>query len=101
MDNLTQYLQLGAVAILFLISIREFFAYLKVRKTPNGTDKDILRELQLLNENHLNAICKEINEGNSEIVKAIEQMNTDLGDKLDNINSGISRLLGRSDTKGR
>lgn len=99
MDNLTQYLQLGAVAILFLVSIREFFAYLRVRKAPNGTDKDILKELQLLNENHLNSICKEINEGNSDIVTAIKQMNNDLGDKLDNINSGISRLLGRSDFK--
>ena len=93
----SEYLQLGAVAIIFLFCIKEFFTYLKVRKNPNGTSREILKELQLMNENHLNSICKEMNKGNTEIVNAIQQMNKDLGDKLDNINSGIARLLGRSD----
>ena len=90
-------LQLGAIGIVCIVLIREVFGFLKNKK--NGTSKEILKEIQLMNENHLNSICKEMNEGNNEIVKTIKELNQNLGDKLDNINTGISRLLGRSDQK--
>lgn len=95
----TETLQLGTVAILFLLFIKEFFAYLKSKKSPNGTDKELLKQVTLMNENHLNSICKEIKDGNQNVVNAITIMNRELGDKIDLVGSGISRLIGRGDTK--
>jgi hypothetical protein len=69
------FIQLGAVAVLFLIAIREFFTYLKAKKNGNGEGKvmseAILTELQRMNNNHLHALQETIEEGNREIVKAI------------------------------
>ena len=42
-------LQLGAVAIIFLFAIKEFFVFLKNRNFKNN-DKDFIKELK---ENHL------------------------------------------------
>lgn len=41
------YLQIGAVAIIFLFAIKEFFAWLKVRRNGNGNDA--LEALNLMN----------------------------------------------------
>lgn len=67
------FIQLGAVAVLFLIAIREFFAYLKTRKSDNGValNEAIFGELQRMNNNHLRTLQEAIEEGNREIVKAI------------------------------
>lgn len=92
-------LQLGAIGIICVVLIREVFAFLKARKNGNGFTKDILKQVQLMNENHLNSICEEIKLGNENIVNAINTMNRELGDKMDNVNAGIARLLGRSDLK--
>jgi hypothetical protein len=94
-----EILQLTAIGIIFVFAIKEFFAYLRVKKSPNGTSKDILKELQLINENHLNDITKRIDVGNQNVVNAINTMNKDLGDKLNNVNAGIVRLIGRGDLK--
>ena len=82
---------LGPIGIIFIFAIKEFFSWLKSRK--NGTSKtseDILKELQLMNTNHLNSICKTIDDGNDRIVEAVNSMEKNLGAKLD-------RLIGRSD----
>ena len=89
-----EILQLGAVAIIFLFAIKEFFSWQKSRK--NGSSS-ILRELQLMNSNHLTSICKVIGSGDKEIVKAITDMRETLGDKIDDTNGKLERLLGRLD----
>jgi len=69
-------LQLGAVAVIFLFAVKEFFSYLKSRKegnvTPNNVImEDMLKELRDMNENHLRSLKDVINDGNVRIVKAI------------------------------
>lgn len=84
MEELTpEMLQLGMVGILFFLAIREFFAYLRNKKNKDGAD------------------C-----GNKEIVQAINNMEKslgtkleNLGDKIDKVDSGIARLIGRSDKR--
>ena len=51
-----QYLQLGAVAIIFALAIREFFSYLKSRKNGNG----LSQQIKLVGENHLEHIQQAI-----------------------------------------
>lgn len=59
------YLQLGAVAFIFLFAIREFFAYLRTRKNGNGNfNEKIYNEIHLMNNNHLTDIVKAIEVGN-------------------------------------
>ena len=80
-----EILQLGAVAILFLFAIREFFNWLKNRK-ENG----VLQELKSINTNHLNAIQQAVQEGNDRVVKAISDMNADLKEILGRIDGRLS-----------
>jgi len=70
-----ELLQIGTVAILFLIFIREFFSFLKGRK-PNGKEieKDILTQLQLSNTNHLVHIQESIEKLNCTIRDGNEKM---------------------------
>jgi len=52
-----ELLQLGALAFIFLIAIREFFAWLKSRNNGNGNVKRIIGEvLEHSSENHLHEI---------------------------------------------
>ncbi len=82
-----QILQLGAVAVLFAIAIREFFAYLKAKKNGEAdkTNRELLSELKLLNENHLNSIQKAITDGNRDIVEAVNNGNLRIVEKLGEI----------------
>ena len=91
-----EYLQLGAIAIIFLFAVREFFAYLKVKKIngngySNGMNKEILQELQSMNSNHLTTLTKAIIDGNKDIVNAIHskdgQILEILGEIKGNLNS--------------
>ena len=76
-------LQLGAVAVIFLFAVREFFGYLKSRKeapaASNGSggylNQAILKELQTMNTNHLHSLQEAINDGNNRIVDAINNGN--------------------------
>ena len=63
-----QYLQLGAIAIIFALAIREFFSYLKSRKNGDGK-KDNKQDVKLaiietkltsIMENHLPHIEKRL-----------------------------------------
>jgi len=62
-------LQLGAVAVIFLVAIREFFAYLKARKNGNGNGEmaSIKKELVNIKENHLSHIHEKITELNTKV----------------------------------
>lgn len=72
--------QLGAVAVVFIFAVKEFFAYLKTRKNGNGNGsgheepqvlREVLHELRLMNENHLHSLERAINDGNDRVVEAI------------------------------
>lgn len=77
----TDLIQLGAVAILFLFAIKEFFSYLRSRKNSNGkkdTFQDIkiienakniaviLQRLNTIESNHLAHISKELDKNRAD-----------------------------------
>ena len=82
--------QLGALGIIFLFAIKEFFGYLKSRK-KNGNGGKLLEEVKLLNSNHLNSIEKAINDGNSNIVTAITNMHTEVAGELGEIKGKLDK----------
>lgn len=62
------YLQIGAVAIIFLFAIKEFFAWLKVRRNGNGNDA--LEALNLMN-----ARLKEMgNDNHHEVIGKLDEL---------------------------
>jgi len=71
-----EIIQLGAIAIIFLVAIREFFAYLKSKKDGNNgiqLNGKILEELQLMNTNHLETIRHCIESGNVELRNVLHE----------------------------
>ena len=68
-------LQLGGIVALFALMIRELFSYLKSRKEGgnhgNPIMESMLKELRIMNENHLHSLKDSINIGNDRIVDAI------------------------------
>lgn len=90
----TELIQLGAVAIIFLFCIKEFFAYLRQKKTAgvlNGSGKDILKELQTMNNNHLHEICDKMENGNARLINTIHEDNIKIVELLGEINGKLSR----------
>ncbi len=88
-------LQLGAVAIIFLFAIKEFFAYLKAKKNGNGAENSkfneaILLELQRMNSNHLHSIQEAIEKGNERLVDVIHGDNVKMIEILGEL-KGLSR----------
>jgi hypothetical protein len=93
MDSIpTEITQLGAVAVIFLFCVREFFIYIKQRKISplNGSGKDILKELQLMNNNHLNEICEKMEEGNIRLINTIHNDNIKIVELLGEIKGKLS-----------
>jgi len=86
-----EYLQLGAVAIIFLVAIREFFAYLKSKKN-SGVDKQTLEQLTLLNENHLHDIGDKLDGGFDRVVNAINSGNMKQIELLGEIKGALSKI---------
>jgi len=86
-------LQLGAMGIILLFTIKELFAYLKSRKNGNGSGADsaILRELQTMNSNHLHSIKRAIEDGNSRLVDAIHADNNKMIELLGRIDGKLDR----------
>lgn len=79
-------LQLGAVAIIFLIAIREFFAYLKIKKSNNSDfSEQIFHELQKMNENHLHELKEIVEQGNNRLIDTIHQDNVKIIELLGEI----------------
>ena len=69
-----ELLQLGALGIIFFVCIKEFFAFLKVKKlngNGNGTNDKMLNELRLMNNNHLGTLTKAVTDGNEKLIEAI------------------------------
>ena len=90
-------IELGAVAVIFLWSIKEFFSYLKSRKeVSNGestiaTNGLILKELQLMNNNHLHSLKDAIELGNTRVVGAINEGNIRQIELLGEIKGQLSK----------
>lgn len=89
-EDLESLTNIGAVALVFLLFIREFFAYLR----SNGEGKlnsGILKELQLMNNNHLHTIQDVIERGNRELTKTIHDDNLEIIRALGEIRGVLSR----------
>lgn len=82
-------LQLGGLIALFALAIREFFAYIRLKKnsvTGNETfSVEILKELQTMNGNHLHSIETAINTGNANLINSIHQDNMKIVELLSEI----------------
>ncbi len=85
--------QLGAVAIIFLFAVKEFFAYLKTKKNGNGNEtfQAILTELQLMNDNHLHSLKDAIEKGNERLVDVIHGDNVKIIEALGEIRGRLSK----------
>lgn len=88
--------QLGAVAVLFAVAIREFFGYIKVRRENQnghggGMNIQILKELQTMNNNHLSSLKQAIENGNSRLIDAIHQDNTKIIELLGEIKGNLNQ----------
>lgn len=88
-------LQLGAVAVLFAIAIREFFAYLRAKQVEkNGTgkfDAAILKELQTINTNHLHDLKDVIETGNERLIDSMHNDNTKIIEILGEIKGNLNQ----------
>lgn len=85
-------LQLGGIAALFALMIRELFAYLKTKKNGTGyVDAAILKELQTMNGNHLHSLENAINDGNYKVVEAINNGNMKMVELLGRIEGKLDK----------
>lgn len=86
-------LNLGAVAVIFLFAIKEFFAWMKTRKGNHGNEvmESMLKELRTMNVNHLNALKDAINTGNDRLVDAINTGNVKQIELLSEIKGILKR----------
>jgi uncharacterized membrane protein YhiD involved in acid resistance len=74
-----EILQLGAVAIIFLFAIKEYFSWMKNRKENRNNNKimeEMLKELRTMNDNHFNSLKTTINQGDNRIVESINSSTT-------------------------
>lgn len=92
-------LQLGALGIILVFAIREFFAYLKLRgeatdkkeetNTGNVFSEAIFKELQTMNNNHLHSLQEAIEEGNRHLIDSIHTDNTKIIELLGEIKGNL------------
>jgi len=90
---INEYLQVGMGGLLALLILREVFGFLKNKKKNdnNSTEKAILDELRLQNENHLHSIQTEMGKGFDKMMDCYSQKS----DKIIEILSRIEVRLGR------
>ena len=80
----------GLLAIITLI-IRELFAFLKTKNNGSGLNSQILRELQVMNQNHLHSLQEAINSGNDRLIDTIHKDNTKIIEALGEIKGALRR----------
>ena len=83
---------LGPIGILFFFAIREFFCYLKAKKTNGNTQSDLLDKVKLIESNHLKDILKAISEGNDRVVEAINENGKQQIQILGEIKGALSQM---------
>lgn len=77
----TEVLNLGAVAVIFIFAVKEFFSFLKSGKDTTSKSKEkeneltvaMLTELQKMNGNHLHSIQEAIEKGTEKSVIAFSE----------------------------
>jgi len=68
--------ELGGTVLIAVVAMWVILQ-LEKRKNPlNGSTKDIIKELQLLNTNHLHDICARMDNGNDRTVEAIREVSS-------------------------
>jgi len=67
-DNI---LQLGTVAILFLLFIKEFFSYLKSKKNGKNGNSDIIKTIETLRNNDLGEVNYKLNKVDDKLDRII------------------------------
>jgi len=96
----TELLNYGIGGVALLLMIRELFAFLKTRNNNvNGkVNQQLLDAITEQNRNHLHEIqksiegmCKDLNQGNDRVVKAITDMHTDLASRLGEIKGTLKK----------
>ena len=84
-----EFIQLGAVAILFLFAIKEFFAFLKAKKQPNDIH-EIQKDIALIQQqltNHMTDYNK--------CIRRTESLVEKNSDSIDEIKKSIIRIESR------
>lgn len=96
----TELLNYGIGGVALLLMIRELFAFLKTRnnKVNGKINQQLLDAITEQNRNHLHEIqksiegmCKDLNQGNDRVVKAITDMHTDLASRLGEIKGTLKK----------
>lgn len=79
-----ELLQLGTIGILFLLFIKEFFAYLREKKNQNNNNGAVLKALEILKNNHLNSLEAKIERMDDKLDKIITLLEL-IREKLKNL----------------
>lgn len=90
-----EYLNIGAVAIVFVFCVKEFFKWLgkKGQKGElNGYGKLLLDEMKTQNQNHLHTIETGMNDGFDRIVDTLNNNDKQIIQLLGEIKGVISRI---------
>jgi len=95
----TELIQIGAVGVIFVFAIREFFLFMRTKKNGNGNvNKQLLEAITKQNENHLHtiqetmeAIVRDINAGNNRVVDSITNGNMKIIELLGAIKGKLSK----------
>lgn len=82
--------QIGAVGVIFVFAIREFFLFLRAKRNSNGQNK-LLDEVRLLNVNHLSSMKQTIKDGDTKIVETINTIGQKQIEILSRIEGKISK----------
>lgn len=93
--DLTKLVDLGGTVIVAVIAIWVLRENQKMKRNPlNGSQKEIIKELQSLNTNHLSDICRKIDEGNNRLVEAINDGNSKTIEVLGDIKGVLGEIKG-------
>ena len=90
-DFLKPFLELGSTVVVTLAFIWLLYREEKQKKNGNGGEQAILKQVQMMNENHLHTIENTIRDGNDRVVKAITDNGTSVLEKLSEICGKLSR----------
>jgi hypothetical protein len=90
LDTLKDFIDLGGTVIVSLAALYILWQTQKNKKS-NGTDKEILKEIQLMNQNHLEHIKDCIQENNDELVNTIHSDNVKIIELLSRIDGRLSK----------
>jgi len=80
-DNL---IQLGALAVIFFVAIKEFFGYLKSRKNGSGLEDVVKRVLANASDNHLHEL--------PEVIRALNRIEEKLDRQFERINEKLDKI---------